>query len=222
MKSLTAAQMRETDRRTIEDYKIPGIILMENAGRGATDAAMKLIEGGEPVGVFAGKGHNGGDAFVIARHLHNRGVPVEVFLIGGMENMPADDEAVVNMNILPNMGIPVNRLAEEADVEKLDMDGFSLIVDGLFGIGVSGEVRGLYKSLIEKMNASPVKKFAVDIPSGLSADEGVPLGTAVRAAATATFGAPKAGFEKPGASDYTGAVTVVEISIPRELLEEQF
>jgi NAD(P)H-hydrate epimerase len=218
-RALTASQMREIDRKAIEDYKIPGLILMENAGRGAAGVVRSMITDDRPVGIFAGRGNNGGDAFVITRHLHNNRISVEVHLLGKKDSVREGGDARVNMEIVLNMGIEVRELAADSEIDALELGKYGLIVDGLLGTGLSGEVGGQYRALIEKMNASGVKVLAVDIPSGLSADEGVPLGAAVKAAATTTFGAPKLGFEAPGASEYTGKVHVIEISIPREILE---
>jgi NAD(P)H-hydrate epimerase len=215
----TAAEMREADRRAIEEFGIPGIILMENAGRGAADIAIQMLEGRSgAVAIFAGRGNNGGDAFVVARHLHNRRVPLEVFLLGEIAAIKTGD-AATNLQIILKMGIPVRELKTEAEIAALGLAKKALIIDGLLGTGLSGPVAGLFKTAIEKMNSSGAPILALDIPSGLSADDGTPLGTAVKATATATFGAPKAGFAKKDSEKFVGKLHIVEISIPREILE---
>lgn len=219
IRTVTAARMREADRKAIEDYEIPGLILMENAGRGAAELAVQMNPDRGPVAIFAGKGNNGGDAFVIARHLYNKHYPVDVFLLARKDEIKPPGDAGVNLNIALKMDIPVKEILEEGEIQSLDLSSYSLVVDGIFGTGLSGEVGGRYRSAIERINSSMKPVLAVDIPSGLSADEGRPLGVAVRAAKTATFGAAKIGFTAPDASEYVGNLHVIEISIPRTVLE---
>ncbi len=207
--SLSRMQVREIDRRAIEEYGIPGVVLMENAGRGCAELLMRLNPNRLPTTILCGPGNNGGDGFVIARHLDNAGWPVEIFLIDGY--MPADAET--NFEIANRMKLPIHPIAEWTPKT-------GWIVDALFGTGLS---RGLGKPLdaiVETVNASGRPVFSVDIPSGLDCDTGEPLGPTVRATHTATFVAPKLGFGNPKSREWTGELHAVAIGAPRRLIDE--
>jgi NAD(P)H-hydrate epimerase len=222
-KAYTREQMRELDRRAVEDYGVPGVVLMENAGRGAAQIALEML--GDPIArlavIFCGKGNNGGDGFVIARHLHNTGVGVRLIVAFDPARVDPHSDAGVNLRIADRMGLTLIRaedpeglllaagLAREAD----------LIVDALLGTGLSGEVREPYLALIRLINAEDKPVLAVDIPSGLDANTGCVLRAAVRATRTATFAGPKLGFTLADAPAHTGQVDVVDIGVPRELLD---
>jgi NAD(P)H-hydrate epimerase len=215
MKPLTREAMREVDRTAIEDVGIPGVVLMENAGRGATDVACEML--GDPAGarvvIVCGGGNNAGDGFVIARHLHNRGAHVAVRLLVPREKYKGDAET--NLAIIEKMQLAV-RPAEPGDLELADAD---LVVDALLGTGLSGEVREPFDAAIDAINAAGRPVLCVDLPSGLDANTGEILGCCVRGARTATFAAPKVGFTRGSGSELTGQVSVVDIGVPRELLE---
>ncbi|MEI9477068.1 MAG: NAD(P)H-hydrate dehydratase [Deltaproteobacteria bacterium] len=223
MKVATAEQMQELDRKTIETYRIPGIVLMENAGRGTAEAISAFFPDLQrrKVAIFAGKGNNGGDGFVIARYLLNRQVAVKIYLLADPNVLRGDAE--VNFQAFKRMKgevIPVPSSMEFQKVKK-DLERFDLIIDGIFGTGLDAEVRGYYREVINHLNALQKPLVAVDIPSGLDANTGKPLGTAIRATLTVTFGLPKAGHLISPGIDYVGHLRVIDISIPRILIEEE-
>lgn len=216
-------EVREIDRKAIEEYEIPGIILMENAGRNVAEEILKMLAWPKKakVVIFCGKGNNGGDGFVIARHLYNKGVNVSVYLLTRISNVLADGDASTNLKILLNMNLKVNELLE-GDMKEIrkELQDCNIIVDAIFGTGLSGEVREPARSLIMEINETNIPVVSVDIPSGLDCDEGVVLGAAVKATKTVTFVAAKAGFFKECGREYTGELIVSDISVPKELIEE--
>jgi len=222
-KALKRDEVREIDRKAIEEYEIPGIILMENAGRNVVEEILKMLPDPDKakVAIFCGKGNNGGDGFVIARHLYNRGVNVSVYITTQISNVLTDGDASTNLKILLNMNLEIKEL-QEGDIDEIgeELQGCNIIVDAIFGTGLSGEVREPARSLIMKINESNMPVVSVDIPSGLDCDEGVVLGAAVKAAKTVTFVAAKTGFFKECGREYTGELIVSEISVPKELIEE--
>lgn len=226
IRTLTREQVRELDRAAIEDYGMPGLILMENAGRAAADEAVEMLGGaiaGERVCVFAGKGNNGGDGFVIARHLHNRGAQVSVKFLGDVgAALQGDSDAAVNLRIIKRMGLPIEELASDESLRQSleDARRGGLIIDAVFGTGLNGPLRGQALALIQGLNTLGVPILAVDIPSGLDANTGKVLGAAIRAQKTVTFVAAKRGFFTGQGPQCTGKVVVAEISIPRELVEK--
>lgn len=223
IKAYTREEMRELDRRAIEEYGVPGVVLMENAGRGAAQIALEML--GDPIArlavIFCGKGNNGGDGFVIARHLHNAGVGVRLVLAFDPEAVDSRTDAGVNLRIAEHMGLKFIR-ADESD-GLLSAAGLAkeadLLIDALMGTGLSGEVRDPYLALIRLINAEDKPVLAVDIPSGLDANTGRVLRAAVRATRTATFAGPKVGFTLADGPAHTGQVNVVDIGMPRELLD---
>lgn len=221
-KALTRQEMRELDRTTIEEYKIPGIILMENAGRNVAEEVLKMIHGPRliKVVILCGKGSNGGDGFVVARHLHNRHIPVDVFLVARISDILKDGDAGTNLQILLHMKIPVREVPDTTGVTSAlkELDSYDIIVDALFGTGLSGEVREPFKTLIEGINNLNKPIVSVDIPSGLDCNNGNILGAAMKATKTVTFAASKRGFYLGDGPAHTGEVIVTDISIPKELL----
>lgn len=222
-KAYTREQMRELDRRAIEEYGVPGVVLMENAGRGAAQVALEML--GDPflrmAVIFCGKGNNGGDGFVIARHLHNAGVGVRLVLAFDPSGCDPDSDAGVNLRIAERMGLRFTIAVEKYGF--LQAASFAkeadIVIDALLGTGLSGEVREPYLSLIRLINAEEKPVLAVDIPSGIDANTGCVLRAAVRATRTATFAGPKVGFTLADGPAHTGPVDVVDIGMPRELLE---
>lgn len=216
--SLSREEVRDVDRRAAAEYGMPGVVLMENAGRGAAELLIALGISG-PVVICAGKGNNAGDGFVIARHLENRGVPVKVLLFALPEELHGDAE--INYGILTRARTPIVMAGSDFDPKTLDAElaDADWIVDALLGTGTRGEVREPYKTVIERINAAGVRVLAVDLPSGLDCDTGTPLGECVRAGHTATFVAHKKGFDAAGAEEWTGSVQVIDIGVPRSLLE---
>lgn len=235
----TREQARELDKAAIDGVGVKGLILMENAGRACALVAADMLAGadgardgggwrtpnltGRRVSVFCGMGNNGGDGFVIARHLHNWGAHVRAFLLGSIaEALVRAGAAAVNLEIALNMDIPVTEIGGAADVQAAAhaCDGDALIIDALLGTGLDRDVREPYRSAIRTICELDCPALAVDVPSGLDCDTGRPLGCAVVADVTVTFVLSKLGFSCPGAAEYTGRVEVAEISIPRQLIAE--
>lgn len=217
MRHLTRAEVRDLDRQAIEEFGLPGIVLMENAGRGATEKLLSAGVSGRVV-VCCGKGNNGGDGFVIARHLENQGVAVQVLLFAEFDEVQGD--AGVNLGVLRKAGTPLHTITEMSTGGNLEdhLANAEWIVDALLGTGTRGPVREPYAGVIEAMNRSDARRFSVDLPSGLDCDTGAAPGPCVRAELTVTFVAPKVGFAAPGATKFTGDIQVVDIGLPRRML----
>ena len=215
MKLVTAAEMRELDRRAIEEVGIPSLVLMENAGRTTYQVLRREFPdlAGE-VAVLAGRGNNGGDGFVVARYLAQAGLPVAVFLLGQKDQVRGD--ARVNLEILGHLGLEVMEVPDESHLNPLvhRLARAGLIVDALLGTGLDKPVQGLLAALIDRLNHLRPPVLAVDIPTGLSADTGEVLGTAIKAEVTVTYGWPKIGQILPPGRDYVGRLWQVDISIP--------
>jgi NAD(P)H-hydrate epimerase len=214
-KSLTRAQVRELDRRAIEEFGIPGILLMENAGRGAAEVLLRL-SGRGPVHIVCGKGNNGGDGYVVARHLDAHRVGVVVHRCCDETEIQGD--ALAHYRILQRCGVPIHGF-ESAERLAEHLQFAEWIVDALFGTGLTGAVRFPHADILRTINASGLRVLALDLPSGLDADTGQPLGETIKARHTVTFVAPKLGFN-PSAAPYLGEVHIVPIGVPRVLLEE--
>ncbi|HXG11682.1 MAG TPA: NAD(P)H-hydrate epimerase [Gemmataceae bacterium] len=215
---LSRDEVRTIDRRAIEEFGVPGVVLMENAGRGTAELLLALgIQG--PVVICCGKGNNGGDGFVIARHLDNRRVPVRVLLFCRPEELTGD--AAINYHIVSKSGLPLAVHAQtplDLAAVQAELAAADWIVDALFGTGLSGPVRAPFDQIIGAINESSARVLAVDIPSGLDCDTGQPLGATVRAHHTATFVAQKKGFTEPAARPWLGQVHVIDIGAPRCLI----
>jgi hydroxyethylthiazole kinase-like uncharacterized protein yjeF len=212
--------IRQFDRHAIEDLGIPGIVLMENAGRQIAAAARDMIQGtADPkVVILAGRGNNGGDGFVVGRHLAMDGLRADVILLAAREQVRG--EAATNLEILERMGFEIRALDGRpqriiAQLEPL-LAAADLIVDALLGTGTRGEIRQPYADVIDAVNAAARPVLAVDIPSGLDCDTGRPLGPTIRATRTVTMAALKAGFAQPGAAECTGEVILADIGVPVE------
>ncbi|MDB5352523.1 MAG: yjeF-like protein [Planctomycetota bacterium] len=219
VRPLSRDEVRAIDRRAAEEFGLPTLVLMENAGRGAADLLLNTRPHVGPVVIACGPGNNGGDGGVVARHLDAHGPSVRVVWFAHKEKIAGD--AAVQHKILAASGIDQQEWTGPIDQERLDalFSQADWIVDGLLGTGLTRPVEGVLRDVIEAMNRSGKPILALDLPSGLDADSGEPLGIAVRASQTATFVAPKLGFARPGAEAYTGRVSVVEIGVPRKLLE---
>lgn len=218
-KSLTRDQVRELDRRAMEEYGLPGVVLMENAGRGCV---LSILAHGcqGPVVICCGKGNNGGDGFVIARHLEARGIDVKVLLLADPAALRGD--AAANYSIAVKSGIRIHVVNADVAAAEIDalLQGADWIVDALLGTGAQGNPQPPISTVIERINASPARKLAVDLPSGLNCDTGEPAIPTIRADVTCTFVAPKRGFTHSAARPYLGIVEVVEIGVPGRLLRE--
>jgi NAD(P)H-hydrate epimerase len=217
---VTAQEMRELDRLTIEEYRTPGLVLMERAGAGATEALLQTLPHARRTGVLvlAGKGNNGGDGFVMARLLKKQGIACEVVLTAKKEEVQGD--ALRNLQAFIRMRGKVTEVIESVQLalvrEKLKQYG--VIVDALLGTGLNAPVGGLLASLIDIVNTSGLPVVAVDIPSGLNADRGEPLGVAVQAELTVTFGFPKVGHIGDPGAPYVGKLAIVDIGIVPEAI----
>src|SRR5258707_8971148 len=221
MRILNAAQMREADRRTVDDIGIPSLVLMENAGRQAV-AAMEamyndLLE--RQVAVLCGRGNNGGDGFVIARTLAQRGVDVSVFLMGRVAEVRGD--ARTNLEILGRLGLPVVEVADSQawELHFSEVSDCTLIVDAIFGTGLNAPVSGLIESVVADVNASGIPVGASDMPSGLAADSAEPIGPSIEAGLTVTLAAPKLPLVLPPAETRAGDIVIADIGIPSDVLE---
>ncbi len=214
---MTREQVRAVDAWAINELGIPGVVLMENAGRGCAELIEeKLKDVAEPkVCIFCGAGNNGGDGYVIARHLRNNGCQVTVMVCGDHNKIKGD--AKINLDILERMDQSIDRLnpADGNVADRVDSfaAGADMVVDSLFGTGLSGQLRDDYRQLVESMNACDCPILAVDIPSGLDCDTGRPLGAAIEAAWTVTFVAVKKGFTAEGAARYTGEIYIASIGV---------
>jgi len=211
-------QVRAFDAWAINELGIPGLVLMENAGRSCAELIEEKLSAiaGPKVCIFCGTGNNGGDGFVIARHLLNRGFAIVVVLCGGRNKVKGNARA--NLDILEGLGVRV---------EKLDVDTGSdvkgraasfardadMIVDAIFGTGLNGELRDEHKRLIAGINALGCPILSVDTPSGLDCDTGRPLGAAIMANCTVTFVAVKKGFVLETAQSHTGEIYVASIGV---------
>jgi len=221
MKVSLVDEMREIDRKATEDYGIPELLLMENAGRRAAEAMEELLGGveGKTICVLAGTGNNGGDALAAARHLSNRGAKVKVFLTGNPEHFTTSAE--VNRDVVDKMGIEIQLLAGERVLDRLRVylkrftDG---ILDGVLGTGFQGSLRGNLGELFKVVNASGCPVVSIDIPSGVEADTGAVTEEAVRANVTVSLGLPKIGHLLCPGAESTGKLLVDDIGIPSGLL----
>ena len=218
MKLVTTEQMRAIDRAAIEDYGIAGAVLMENAGRAVAQAAQEMLSEVDPLGrvvAVCGRGNNGGDGFVAARHLSNQGIPVEICLLAAADDLTGD--AAINCRIAQQMGLPVLENPGSGELEAA-LDSADVVIDAILGTGISGEVEGPAREAIELINTSWAEVVAVDIPSGVSGDTGEELGEAVAADRTLTFGLPKIGHYCYPGRECCGEIEIVDISLPGELL----
>jgi NAD(P)H-hydrate epimerase len=209
-------EMRAIDRWAIETVGIPSIVLMENAGRGVADVVRARLRGAGDVLVVCGPGNNGGDGFVVARHLANAGRAVTLALAGREADFDRPGDAGTNYRVARALGLPCRSVADGEALRAL-VRGAACVVDALFGTGLSRPVEGFRRELIEAMRDAGTDVVAVDIPSGLDADAGRPLGTAVRAAVTATMAFPKQGFFAGEGPAHCGGIRVVDIGIPRSV-----
>jgi hydroxyethylthiazole kinase-like uncharacterized protein yjeF len=219
---VTPSQMQALDRRAIEDFSIPGLILMENAGRGVSRLIERRFADRLSLGVvvLAGPGNNGGDGFVIARHLHQARIKVHVLALIPKDRFSGD--ARTNCEIVQRLGIPILECLDSGSLsDKHELcRNTGIIVDALFGTGLARDVTGRFAEAIEIANRSPAPIVAVDMPSGLSAETGRPLGTAVLAHLTATMGLAKVGQVIHPGVEYVGELHVIDIGIPASAVAE--
>jgi len=220
---MSAEQSRSLDRLAVERYAIPSIVLMENAAIGLRDHVLEMLSDqvDPSVWICCGPGNNGGDGFALARHLHNASVPVRAICTHQIERCTSD--AAINRTILERMGIEICSAQELLDEHTQVFP--TLIVDALFGTGLSRPIEGVAATLIGWINRSRekhgVRVLCVDLPSGLDADTGETLGThAVLGDMTVTMAALKPCMSRVEVHEYLGDVRVVSIGVPIELLKE--
>ncbi len=222
MKLVNSHQMQALDKRTIVDLGIEGLILMENAGKGMTDAICERWSpaNGLSVAIICGKGNNGGDGLVIARHLYMRKATVKVFLLSEPDGISKD--AKRNLDIYVKLGGEWTTVKTASELKKAsnDFSGFDLIVDAIFGTGLDQPIKGRYVDIIELINSSGLPVVAVDIPSGLSADLPSPIGIHVKADLTCTFGLPKVGNYCYPNRRHIGELVIIDIGIPPQYIAE--
>ncbi len=211
--------VRELDRRAMQEYGIPGIVLMENAGRGCADTLCRLGVAG-PVAICCGTGNNAGDGLVLARHLDLRGVTAELIFWSAPADLRGD--AGINYTIADKSRLPIHVCAGPDAMAQLErqLEGVTWIVDALLGTGAQGEPRSPLDRVIDCLNAHHAHKLAIDIPSGLDCQTGRPAAHTFRADHTCTFVAAKPGLVAPEARAWIGILHVLDIGVPRALLRE--
>ena len=221
MRILNSAQMREADRRTIDDIGIASLVLMENAGRQAVAAmeAMYSDLADRQIAVLCGRGNNGGDGFVIARTLAQRGIDVAVFLIGRVADVRGD--ARTNLEILGHLGLTVVEIADSQawELHVSEVGDCTLIVDAIFGTGLNAPVAGFIESVIADVNASGIPVVSIDLPSGLSADSPESIGPSIDAGLTITIAAPKLPLVLPPGELRAGDIVIADIGIPAAVID---
>jgi NAD(P)H-hydrate epimerase len=218
IRPLSREEVRGIDARAANELSLPTLLLMENAGRGAADY-LRQQTGPAKILIVCGPGNNGGDGGVVARHLDAWGYAVQIVWFARSDQIHGD--AAVQHMILEKAGLYQHDWSGPSDRQALDalFSGADWVVDALLGTGLTRTVEGTLRAVIEALNRSGKPILALDLPSGMDADTGQPQGVAVRATATTTFVAPKLGFAQPGACEFTGEVIVVEIGVPRRVLE---
>ncbi|RKY38505.1 MAG: NAD(P)H-hydrate epimerase [Candidatus Omnitrophota bacterium] len=218
---VSVERMREIDKCAQKEFCIPALVLMENAGYKVYQVAQQMLSSAKRKRVVCvcGKGNNAGDGFVCVRHLLNAGINTEVFLLP--EPRELKGEARLNYRILERMSKAIRVIKSDKDFLLLEHRAkkSSLLIDAIFGIGLSGEVKEAYKKAIKIMNESGKPILAIDIPSGLDANTGRILGLSIKATKTVTFALPKIGFIRRDGPSCTGEVITVDISIPKVLLK---
>jgi hydroxyethylthiazole kinase-like uncharacterized protein yjeF len=215
MKVATAEEMRTIDRETISNYGITGVVLMERAGLAVAGKVKELVGRGKVI-IVAGRGNNGGDGFVVARNLHNDGWKVKVFLAARPEDLKGD--ALVQYKTAVKFGVEIKPIQDLLSQSPLILTGHSIVVDALLGTGLSKDVTGILADVIDTINESGRPVFSVDIPSGISSDDGQIMGTAIRAHYTITFGLPKRGHLLYPGAQCSGRLFVEDIGFPKTLL----
>lgn len=218
MKVCYARQAREIDRLASENAGIPSIILMENAAIACVNALIDKFQNieGKRVAIFCGKGNNGGDGFTIARHLCNRGVETAVFLVCGDE---FKGDAQINFDIIEEMGIHIEHVYN-TDVLDYVIPSYDITIDAIYGTGIHGEVTGIGRETIQKINKFSKFIMSVDVPSGMNSDTGEICGVCVKADMTVTFAAYKAGMFLYPAADMVGDLILDKISIPDNVINK--
>jgi ADP-dependent NAD(P)H-hydrate dehydratase / NAD(P)H-hydrate epimerase len=221
MKILNAEQMRNVDRRTIERFGVPSIVLMENAALAVVDAIAGHYPDADRVAIICGHGQNGGDGFAVARHLENRGVVPVLVVVGDRAAVKGD--SLVNLTICERLGIPIYDILTSGEVETAlahaaDAD---LVVDAIFGTGLNRAPSGIHADVIRGIAELRIPALAIDLPSGANASSGEPFDPCLQAEVTVTFAAPKLCHVFEPAALYCGEVIVADISIPEIAIDDE-
>ena len=223
---LSREQSRRVDALAISEYGIPGMVLMENAGRGVVEILLRKDEtltGADAplVSILCGKGNNAGDGFVVARHLEIHGVRCHVLLLCHPSELRGDAQA--NYKILQHTNVRTIDLSQSEDLAT-ELDAHSgtavWLVDAMLGTGARGEPRAPFRTAIEWANRQSARRLALDVPSGLDCDSGAAAEVCFSADCTCTFVAAKQGFAQPTAEPYLGDLRVVSIGVPPRLILE--
>lgn len=212
MRVLTAAEARAFDRWAIDDLGVPALVLMENAAMALAEAIGAGFGEARRVAIFCGPGGNGGDGLALARQLVTRGYEVGVFLAAF--GRPLSDDCARQLAICRAMDLPLFELANDWRESAASAVTADLVVDALFGTGLERPLRTPYAALVEWMNELALPRLSVDIPSGLDAGRAVPIGPAIRADATVTFGAPKVAHLMLPAAEWVGELSVADLGVP--------
>lgn len=223
--TVNAQQIQELDRIAIEEFGIPSLVLMENAGRAVVQEIWRTAANRLPQGIiiFCGTGNNGGDGLVIARYLLEKGLPVTVFIIGKKEQLKEDSMA--QYRLLQRLGYKVEFVSNLTDHLISKVIGAAVIVDALFGVGLNRATGGIFNEVIRLINHSKKFVVAVDIPSGLNATTGESFGECVKADVTVTFSLLKSGLSIGDGPQHAGRIVVADIGIPlslcRKIMEQK-
>lgn len=223
MKVANCSQMKDIDSTAINDFGIPGVVLMENAALGVVEEAVKTLGdlSFKSIVIFCGKGNNGGDGFAIARHLYNKGANVIVILLDSKEKVKGD--ALINLDIIEKLDIKIVEAKDESYLEGIAATLYlcDLVIDAIFGTGIKGKIKGIAKDIIKIINSSGSYTISVDIPSGVNGDTGQICDVCVKADKTVTFALPKVGLLSYPGADYVGELIVADISIPNTVVESK-
>jgi ADP-dependent NAD(P)H-hydrate dehydratase / NAD(P)H-hydrate epimerase len=212
---VSRGEMRAFDAHAIDVCRVPSLVLMENAGRGAAEVVLEGLAPDARVVILCGGGNNGGDGFVVARHLVTRGLPIQVHLCVAPETLKGD--ARVNHDALVGLGVPIQVVGSDLRALRADLERADRVVDALFGTGLDRPLSGTHAACVELVNQSKRTVVAIDIPSGMNADTGEPMGVAVRATRTVTFGLPKLGLLTPHGTELAGTLHVADLGVPASL-----
>jgi NAD(P)H-hydrate epimerase len=212
-KILSKDEIYAIEKETVEKYGIPAAILMENAGKLTAEEAVAMLgkNADKRVLIISGRGNNAGDSFVAARYLFNAGYEIKIYRLFSVDGIK--ESALTNFHILVKMGLIFHDAKNVNSLVK-DIADFPLLIDGIFGTGLKGEIMGQEKNIIEMINKSAIRVLSVDIPSGLDADTGHPLPVAVKAERTITFGFLKKGFYINEGPLHVGEIKIADIGFP--------
>lgn len=223
---VSAAQMQAIDRKAIEQFGIPSLQLMENAGRAAADETARFLRETLTlqvpeclITVCCGRGNNGGDGLVVARHLKAMGAEVMAFIAPPKRDAGYSDEVQRNLSLAASGGVSIHQVSEELIELDVRLRSSAVIVDALLGTGSSGKPAGPIHKIIGRMSKAGKPVLSIDIPSGLNPDTGYHSGVVVTAAQTYTLGLPKRGLLAAAAARFVGKLKVLDIGFPKELLD---